>query len=105
MTLITAVGLLGGAALIVAFVCRGQVRFRSLALLSNILFVWYAAAEGLTLFLILNVVLVPINLTRLVWLIRGRRPTRETWKMDRDVHEKVRDIQAYSRYDSAGIEF
>ncbi len=36
---------------------------------------------------------------------RHRRPTRPLSDMDHDVHERIREISAESRYSSAGIEF
>jgi membrane protein implicated in regulation of membrane protease activity len=35
----------------------------------------------------------------------GRRSTRATSDMDHEVHERIREISAESRYSSAGIEF
>ena len=105
MSVIGAIGVAAGVALIAAFACRSQIKMRLLALTSNVLFIGYAAMLDLAPFLILNILLLPVNLWRLKNLFNTRRPTQKTWKMDADVHEKVRDIQAYSRYDSAGIEF
>ncbi|WP_299503362.1 YgjV family protein [uncultured Roseobacter sp.] len=105
MSLQDSLGILAALVLIAAFYCQSQRRLRLMALLSSGLFLGYAALlESLPL-LILGGLFAGINLMRLKGMRAGRAPTRATWQMDRDVQDRVRDIQAVSRYSSAGIEF
>lgn len=99
------IGGLAALALIAAFCCRSPKRLRLLALLSSGLFLWCAAVLGSGSMMILSGILAVVNLIRLRGLRKGRAPTRATWEMDRDVQDRVCDIQAVSRYSSAGIEF
>ena len=105
MTGVHMIGILAGGALIGAIVCRAPIRSRVWALISNLQFIGYAVAIDWTPLLIPGVVLLPLTIWRLLRGFRTRRPNRQSWQMDRDVHDRVSDIRAYSRYDSAGIEF
>jgi hypothetical protein len=105
MTLLNIVALLAGAALISAFYCQAPFRMRVLAFLSSVLFIWYAVALDIIPLLALSVGTAAINLIRLAGLTNSRHPTRKMWKIDRDVTDRVRDIQTDSRNSSAGIEF
>ncbi|WP_299402209.1 YgjV family protein [uncultured Roseobacter sp.] len=105
MSLQDGLGVLAALVLIAAFYCQSQRRLRLMALLSSGLSLGYAVLLGSVPLLILGGLFAAINLVRLRGMRAGRAPTRATWQMDRDVQDRVRDIQAVSRYSSAGIEF
>ena len=105
MTLLNFVALLAGVALVSALYGQTSPKIRVLAILSSAFFIWYAVALDIIPLLALSVGTAAINLIRLVGLASSRYPTRKMWKMDRDVTDRVRDIQADSRNSSAGIEF
>lgn len=68
VTLIDALGLAAGVAVIAAFDARDPRRLRVVAVLSNLLFMAYALGLGLWPVLILHGILLPLNLARLAQL-------------------------------------
>ena len=59
------IGYLASALVFATFYVRTMMPLRMLAIASNIAFIAYAASEGLTPVLVLHLVLLPVNLTRL----------------------------------------
>ena len=99
------IGLIAIVVLIAALSCSSPNWRRGLALLSSGLFLLCAILIGAAPFIVLAGLLTVISALRLWALRKARAPTRAAWRMDDDVQERVREIQATSRYSSAGIEF
>ena len=59
------IGYLASGLVFATFYVRTMMPLRMLAIASNIAFIAYAASEGLTPVLVLHLVLLPVNLTRL----------------------------------------
>lgn len=59
-------GYLACALVLATFAVRSMQRLRYLAILSNVVFIYYAGALGLTPIVILHAVLLPLNIWRLM---------------------------------------
>lgn len=75
MTHADLVGLLAGALVLATFATTNMVRLRTLAILSNLAFLAYAALLSLWPVLILHGLLLPVNLVMLT--CAGRKQTRK----------------------------
>ncbi|MEM9128741.1 MAG: hypothetical protein AAGA97_03345 [Pseudomonadota bacterium] len=73
--MIDIVGILAGLFVILAFYATDPVKLRQRAIVSNLLFIAYAAPFGLWPIVVLHMVLLPLNWTRLAELqaMRGRK--------------------------------
>ena len=91
--------------LVAAFFARRWKPLQLVALCANALFFWYGLAVGSWALLAVNLLLTALNLRALMGKAHSRRPTRRAAQMDEDVHKRIREISAESRYSSAGIEF
>lgn len=69
MDLGTALGLLGVAFTLAGFTMRTMLPLRALALLSNVCFIAYGLVEWLLPSLVINIILLPLNASRM-WEIR-----------------------------------
>jgi hypothetical protein len=68
-------GFLACSLVLATFAMRSMGRLRLLAILSNLAFIYYAAALGLIPILLLHAILLPLNLWRLLELRKGDRGT------------------------------
>lgn len=95
------------AALILTAACfaRRRKTLQRVALCANAVFFWYALTIGSWALLAANLLLTVLNLRALVGKTHNRKPNRRAAQMDADVHKRIREISAESRYSSAGIEF
>ncbi|MEM1233712.1 MAG: hypothetical protein AAGH70_06260 [Pseudomonadota bacterium] len=69
--LIDAIGIAAGLAVIATFYSVVACRARAFAIVSNVLFIWYAVAAGLWPVLLLHGLLLPLNILRLRPLFRA----------------------------------
>lgn len=71
------IGFLAGAFVILAFYAHMARSLRVFAILSNILFIAYAALEALFPVLLLHAILLPLNFARLRQIEQKRRRMRD----------------------------
>ncbi len=69
-------GYLAAGAVLVSFSMKNMLALRVVALVSNVAFIAYAIADGLTPILVLHGLLLPLNLVRLAQMQRSVRAAR-----------------------------
>ena len=72
------VGYLASLLVLATFSMNGMIGLRTLAIASNLAFICYAALVGIGPVLLLHALLLPINVCRLLQVVRAKRPVMPT---------------------------
>ena len=72
------VGYLASLLVLATFSMNGMAGLRTLAIASNLAFICYAALVGIGPVLVLHALLLPINVYRLLQVVRAKRPVIPT---------------------------